>query len=185
MAGCDAWTVAQSVDFFGRAHEMARSYAVRVSFEIHRSRSFYSPWRTAEILEQLPDLRITCDFSHWCVVCERLLDSEPDVLALCFERADHIHARVGYDQGPQVPDPAAPEWAEELSAHERWWTSIWRKWREQERAWVSLTPEFGPDGYLHQLPYTRAPVADLRTINAWMGARQRERFQAEGFAAPA
>ena len=39
-------------------------------------------------------------------------------------RAHHIHARVGCEQGPQVPHPAAPEYQEALTAHERWWTQI-------------------------------------------------------------
>ena len=39
-----------------------------------------------------------------------------------------------------------------------------------------MTPEFGPDGYLHCLPFTAAPVADLRQINTWMAERQRRRF---------
>jgi hypothetical protein len=39
-----------------------------------------------------------------------------------------------------------------------------------------MTPEFGPDGYLHTLPFSRMPVAELPTINRWMAERQRERF---------
>ena len=34
-----------------------------------------------------------------------------------------------------------------------------------------MTPEFGPDGYLHTLPYKKAPVADLDNINRWMAKR--------------
>jgi hypothetical protein len=40
-----------------------------------------------------------------------------------------------------------------------------------------MTPEFGPDGYLHTLPYTKAPVADLDNINRWMAYRQRENYE--------
>jgi hypothetical protein len=39
-----------------------------------------------------------------------------------------------------------------------------------------MTPEFGPDGYLHCLPFTNAPVADLWQINRWVGERQRDHF---------
>ncbi len=42
-----------------------------------------------------------------------------------------------------------------------------------------MTPEFGPDGYLHQLPFTAQPVADLAEINTWMAGRQRARFRRE------
>ena len=39
-----------------------------------------------------------------------------------------------------------------------------------------MTPEFGPDGYLHCLPFTGAPVANLGQINTWIAERQRKRF---------
>lgn len=176
MAGCDAWSVDQSVQFFGAADDVAREHGVVASFETHRGRSLYNPWTTRDVLRQLPKLRITCDFSHWCVVCERLVDSEAEALALCFERAHHIHARVGYEQGPQVSDPSAPEYLDALQAHERWWSAIWEAHKQQGRAFSTMTPEFGPDGYLHQLPHTQMPVADLKAVNGWMARRQRERF---------
>jgi hypothetical protein len=110
------------------------------------------------------------------VVCERLIDTEPDIIALCAERAHHIHARVGYDQGAQVPHPAAPEYREALEAHENWWAQIWRSQLLRGLSVSTMTPEFGPDGYLHCLPFTGAPVADLEQINTWMAERQRRRF---------
>lgn len=176
LAGCDAWPLAQSVDFFGRALAFAERCGVTACFETHRSRSMFNPWTTRDLLAQLPALRLTCDFSHWCCVCERLIDTEPDVLALCAERAHHIHARVGYDQGPQAPHPAALEHRAALEAHERWWAMIWTAHARQGRAFTTMTPEFGPDGYLHTLPFNGAPVADLDEINRWMAARLRENF---------
>lgn len=176
IAGCDAWPVAESVDFFGSAMDVANELGTTMSFETHRSRSFYNPWTTQDILRQLPELKLTCDFSHWCVVCERLMDTEPEIISLCARRAHHIHARVGYDQGPQVPHPAAPEFRPALEAHERWWTQIWQAQSARGMATSTLTPEFGPDGYLQCAPFTRQPVADLQEINRWMAARERERF---------
>lgn len=177
LAGCDAWPLALSVEFFGRAMEIAEQFCVAASFETHRSRATFTPWVTAELLAQLPALRLTCDFSHWCCVCERLvLDEEPELLARFASRAQHIHARVGYDQGPQVPHPAAPEYRNALAAHERWWDAIWRAKAGAGGAFITMTPEFGPDGYLHTQPFTNTPVASLDEINLWMAARQRERF---------
>ncbi len=123
-------------------------------------------------------MRLTCDFSHWCCVCERLIDSEPEVLALCAERGHHVHARVGYDQGPQVPHPAAPEYRPALEAHERWWKRIWKAQAERGTMVTTMTPEFGLDGYLQCAPFTQTPVADLDEINAWMAAREREQLAA-------
>ena len=177
LAGCDAWPLARSVDFFGRAIEVAARLGVVASFETHRSRATFNPWVTRDLLEQLPELRLTCDFSHWCCVCERLvLDDEPAILALCAERAHHVHARVGYDQGPQVPHPDAAEYRTALGAHERWWDAVWSASGRAGRSVVTMTPEFGPDGYLHTQPFSGAPVANLDEINHWMARRERERF---------
>lgn len=177
LGGCDAWPAALSVEFFGRCLQLAGEIGVAVSFETHRSRSTFHPWATAELLRQLPEMRLTCDFSHWCCVCERLvMNDEPELLAEIARRTQHIHARIGYDQGPQVPHPAAPEYAEALAAHERWWNVIWRTQAEAGREWTSMTPEFGPDGYLHTLPFSATPVASLDEVNRWMADRQRQRF---------
>ena len=180
IAGCDAWSLDTSVDFFASAIAFAETLPVPMCFETHRSRSLFNPWITRDILNALPLLRLTCDFSHWCCVCERLIDTESDVLALCAERAAHIHARVGYDQGPQVPHPAAPEYRAALEAHERWWTAIWRAQASRGERTSTMTPEFGPDGYLHRAPFTQEPVADLDEINTWMAARERLVFQRIG-----
>lgn len=177
IAGCDAWPLSASVDLLGSIMDVASRHGVVASIETHRSRSLFNPWITREVLWQLPQLRLTCDFSHWCVVSERLvMDTEPEVLALCAKHAHHIHARVGYDQGPQVPHPAAPEYRLALEAHERWWSAIWHEQTLRELEVSTMTPEFGPDGYLHTLPYTNAPVADLDSVNLWIAHRQREQF---------
>lgn len=172
LVGSDSWPLSVAVDFFGRALELGKQLGAELSFETHRSRPTFHPWATRALLEALPDLRITCDFSHWCVVCERLPDDE--ALALPIERARHLHARVGYAQGPQVPDPRAPEFALELATHEGWWRRIAQALAARGSRLLSVTPEFGPDGYLQQAPFTRRPVADLAEINRWMAARQRE-----------
>lgn len=176
LAGCDAWPEAQSIDFFGKAMELADAAGIVVSFETHRGRSLFNPWVTQRIVEQLPSIRLTCDFSHWCVVCERLIDSELGIIQQIANYAHHIHARVGYDQGPQVPDPAAPEYQSALQAHQGWWEIIWRSQQARDYKTTTMTPEFGPDGYLHEAPFTREPVADLWELNTWMSTTEREHY---------
>jgi hypothetical protein len=173
LVGSDSWPMAVAIDFFARALEFAKSASIDLSFETHRSRPTFHPWVTAELLRALPELRLTCDFSHWCVVCERLPDDE-SVLALAIGRARHVHARVGYAQGPQVPDPRAPEYEPELLAHEAWWRRIARAAAERGQESLTVTPEFGPDGYLQQAPFSKRPVADLAELNRWMARRQRD-----------
>lgn len=177
MGGCDAWEIDDSVYFFSEAQNIADRLGVTCSFETHRGRSFFSPWNTIKILRRLPELKITCDFSHWVVVCESLLDEAWDLICHVARQAHHIHGRVGYDQGPQVPHPAAPEYGAALAFHQRCWESVWKEQQGKNYSQSTMTPEFGPDGYLHCLPFTGAPIADLWEINRWIGATEREHFQ--------
>ncbi|MGD1863456.1 MAG: sugar phosphate isomerase/epimerase family protein [Phormidesmis sp.] len=176
MCGYDAWSWQQNVEFFGRAIELEKASGITISFETHRSRSLYNPWTTRDLLKQFPTMKLTCDFSHWCVVCERLLDTEWSILELCAERAHHIQCRVGYPQHAQVADPRAPESQETLLAHEHWWDLIWQKQQKKGMAKTSMQPEFLYDGYMQTLPYTGKPVADVWEITCWMAERQRRRF---------
>jgi sugar phosphate isomerase/epimerase len=177
LAGNDRWPLAQQVYFFGQAMELARKHGQLVTFETHRSRSLFNPWVTLELIKQLPDLRFTSDISHWIVTCERLLNDPEDDLSAFVERVHHIQARVGYDQGPQVPHPAAPEYAKELAFHQQHWEAIWKAQQARGYRVSTLTPEFGADGYLHHLPFTNVPVADLWSLNKWMAKTEREHFQ--------
>ena len=176
LPGNDRWALSEQVDFFARAVELADASGLKVCFEIHRGRSLYSPWVTLDVIRQVPELRFTSDISHWLVTCERLLDDPADDLSAFIERVDHIQARVGYDQGPQVPHPGASEYAEVLAFHQRHWESIWSSQEKRGLQTTTLTPEFGPDGYLHHLPFTDVPVADLWQLNQWMARCERQHF---------
>jgi hypothetical protein len=177
LGGSDSWPLSRSLEFYARALDIAASLGIEVAFETHRSRPTFHPWATAELLRALPALKLTCDLSHWCVVCERLVDDEA-ALDLALERARHVHARVGYAQGPQVADPRAPEYEPELRAHEGWWLRAAEGARARGEATFTVTPEFGPDGYLQCAPYSGVPVADLAPLNRWMASRLRETLAA-------
>jgi sugar phosphate isomerase/epimerase len=176
MCGYDAWSWQQNLDFFGQALELEQSSGITISFETHRSRSLFNPWITRDLLKTFPTMKLTCDFSHWCVVCERLIDSEWSILELCAERALHIQCRVGYPQHAQVPDPRAPEYTSALAAHERWWDLIWQNQAQRGMTTTTMMPEFLHDGYMQMLPYTNMPVADVWEITCWMAQRERQRF---------
>lgn len=179
MTGYDAWPFAQQVDYFGRALELEAQCPISISFETHRSRSLFNPWITRDLLTAHPSLKLTVDFSHWCVVCERLIDSEADIIQLCADHAWHIHARVGHPQGAQVPDPRPGSQAvyqRALAAHEAWWDAVWCSQDRRGFQTSTLTPEFGPEGYWHTNPYTGEPTCELWPIVQWQATRQRERF---------
>ena len=176
LAGCDAWPESKSIEFFGLAMEYAKASKIDVSFETHRSRSFFNPWTTQRICNQLTGLQLTFDFSHWCVVCERLMDSELDILNELAPRTRHIHARIGYDQGPQVPDPTNSRYQNELQSHQAWWQLLWRDMYKRGFDLFTMTPEFGPDGYQAVDVKTNQPIGDLWEYNQWMARQQLQEF---------
>jgi hypothetical protein len=88
----------------------------------------------------------------------------------------HIHGRVGHQEGPQVSDPRAPEFADAAAKHFVWWDAIFAAQRASGRSVMTFTPEFGPPTYMPSLPYTRQPLADLWDICLYMTQQIRARF---------
>lgn len=176
-AGRDAMTPAQGCDFFEKALALQDELGVQFAFETHRGKLLYSPWNALFYLKEFPELRLTADFSHWVCVCERLPDDQAEALALAARRAIHLHTRVGYDQGPQTPDPAAPEYAAFLDWHETQWDRVRAAHEERDEEILTLVPEYGPPGYMHTLPHTNVPVADLWSVCQWSADRMRRRWK--------
>lgn len=175
----DAMPWKEQLRFFEHALAVQRSVGIPVGHETHRSRAMFTPWTTADLLRELPDLRITADFSHWCCVTESMLEQYQSELELAFKHAIHIHARVGHAQGPQVPHPAAPEYAYELETFKTWWNRILSERARDHAEFTSVTPEYGPPGYMPTLPFTRQPVSQLRDVNTWMAKWFRQNFLQE------
>ncbi len=176
QSGRDDWSLAESIEFYQRAIEWERTVSIPVAHELHRGRTFFNPWVTRDVLREVPGVRLCVDYSHWVCVAERLLDDADPILAMCAERAIHIHTRVGYEEGPQVPDPSAPEYSTHLAAHERWWQQIFQTQKALGRESITATPEYGPPNYLHTLPHSNRPVAELDRIVEWSAKRVREQF---------
>jgi sugar phosphate isomerase/epimerase len=177
-SGADWFSEEEARRFFGEALEFEAKAGVRIAHETHRGRILYNPWSAQRLLKDFPQLNLSCDFSHWVLVCERLLEREIGIIAQAAERCLHVHARVGYEEGPQVPDPRAPEYERHVLAHERWWNMVWDAQERRGMTESTLTPEFGAPDYLHTIPYTQEPVADLWDICNWQADRQRSRFAA-------
>ncbi len=175
-SGRDAWAATERNQFFTEALKIEQATNARVSHETHRGRILFNPWVTQEVLSKFPELNICCDFSHWVCVCERLLDSEEEYIKTAAENCLHIHARVGYEEGPQVPDPRAPEYQSHLNAHERWWQMIWEAQSRRGFTATTLTAEYGPPHYLHTVPHTNQTVADLWDVCEWQAQHTAEHY---------
>jgi sugar phosphate isomerase/epimerase len=175
-SGADWFSPEDAFTFFSEAVRMEKGLGLSVAHETHRGRILFNPWITKRVLNEVEGVQLCADFSHWVAVCERLLNTEKEIIRLAAQQVIHIHSRVGYEEGPQVPDPRAPEYASYVRQHEDWWDLAWEAQRQRGSQVSRMTPEFGPPPYLHILPYTQQPVANLWDICNWQAQRQSERF---------
>lgn len=74
-SGCDSWSYEQSLGFFKECLQIEQEIGIKVVHETHRQRVLYNPWITRDLLTALPNLKINADFSHFCVVAERVFDN--------------------------------------------------------------------------------------------------------------
>ena len=177
--GSDFFTLEQNSAFIEIANRLSKEYNVKVVHETHRGRFSYTLPGIQEYISKIPDLRLTLDISHWMVVHESLLQGRDKDLEDTIERTDHIHARVGYAEGPQVNDPEAPEWKKALNRHLDIWEEIIKKGWERQDGVFTITSEFGPADYLQTLPFTRVPVADQWKANVFIMNAIKKRMNIE------
>lgn len=173
QTGRDRYAFDEGCRYFEHALRAEQRIGVHVAHETHRHRLLFTPWTTAAYLDKFPELKITADFSHWVLVCESRLADVDDLLEKASARALHIHARVGYEEGPQAPDPRAPEFAEYVALFEGWWERIARMAARSGAARLTMTPEYGPPRYQQTLPYTGQPVANVWDVCLWGAERLR------------
>ncbi|MFM1879307.1 MAG: hypothetical protein RLZZ241_2173 [Bacteroidota bacterium] len=166
--GSDFFSAAQNSSFIEAAQRVSLETGIPIYHETHRSRFSYTLPATAEYLRSISELKLTADISHWMVVHESLLESQDNMLRDVLKRANHIHARIGHSEGPQVSDPRAPEWKTALDRHLDLWKDIILRIWENENHPATVTTEFGPPDYMPTLPYSGIPVADQWEANVFM-----------------
>lgn len=166
--GRDIFPFEENLRIFLRAGELSEKHGISISHETHRGRALFSTLATRDILAAMGTIRLTADFSHWCCVHESLLADQAEIMETAAQRTDYIHARVGHMEGPQVPDPRAPEWAGELDCHIGWWKRIAEIHRRRNSPLLAICPEFGPWPYMPTLPWTRQAVTNLWDVTVWM-----------------
>ncbi|WP_282179924.1 sugar phosphate isomerase/epimerase [Maribacter stanieri] len=139
---------------------------IPIYHEIHRGRFTFHSTTTLAYLEKYPDLKLVGDLSHWCVTSESMLQDQEHILQKIFPRIKHIHARIGFEQSPQVNNPFAPEWEDNLNQFTVWWKQIINEHQNMEE--FTITPEFGPYPYMPQTPFNQMPLANQQELNIEM-----------------
>lgn len=166
--GKDYFSFEQNLELIDIAQEFSEKSGIMIVHETHRGRLGYSPQMIEEYFEKRKDFLITADFSHWVCVTESMLQNFSSIVDEAIIRSRHIHARVGFEQGPQVSDPRAPEWNNAVNVFLSWWDRIIQCNAALNCKLMPLTTEFGPVPYMPTIPFTHKPVADQFEINCYM-----------------
>jgi len=167
-SGRDYFDMNEQLKVIDTAAEFSIKNNIRVAHETHRGRLNYSPYNAKQLFDLRPEMKVTADLSHWVCVTESYLENCADIVDQTIARAEHIHARVGHSQGPQVPDPRVAEWLPSTNIFMNWWTRILDHKRTSGEKIFTITPEFGPPPYMPTIPSTGKPVADQFELNCFI-----------------
>lgn len=166
--GKDFFSFEQNEQLLNLAQKIGDEKGVKIVHETHRGKFSFAAHITRAYLEKLPWLKLTLDISHWFAVAESYLADQAGAVDLALAHTDHIHARIGYVNGPQVNDPRAPEWEDVVQKHLLLWDKVLDMHKNNGREQLTFTTEFGPFPYMQLLPYTEIPVVSQFKINEYM-----------------
>ena len=175
-SGRDFFSMEDNGKFIEYTGKVAKETGIVICHESHRSRILFAAHVAKQYIQKYPELRMTLDISHWCNVHETLLHDQEDTVQLAISRVDHVHARIGHPEGPQVNDPRAPEWETTLKRHLEWWDKVVQTKIKNGLNKLTVLTEFGPPDYMPTIPYTRQPLADQWAINEYMMQLLRKRY---------
>lgn len=174
--GKDYYTRNQMAECFSICNEISKETGIKIIHETHRNKWSFAAHVVQQYLEEFKEVRLALDLSHWVCVSESYLEDQDEAVELALQHADHIHARVGHPEGPQVTDPRAPENAEALRYHLQWWDR-WIDLQIKKADSCTITPEFGPYPYMSYQCFTNQPIASQWDINLYMRDLLKKRYK--------
>lgn len=174
-SGRDFYGYDENRAFIEYGQKRMKETGIPVYHETHRAKILYCTTVTDRFINDYPELELTLDISHWCCVHGSMLYDQDEMVNKALQHVSHVHSRVGFEQGPQVPEPRAPEYQSAVERHFFWWDQVVKRKSEAGET-LTMTTEFGPRGYMWSLPYTKQPLADQWAINVHMMNMWRERY---------
>jgi len=177
QTGKDHYAFDQNKALFDLAEQISQETGTPVLHETHRGKWSFAAHITKAYLDRLPELKITLDISHWCVTAESFLEDQEEAVQAAIRASAHFHARVGYTEGPQVPDPSIPLWESALNRHLSWWDQLMEYQGKKGNDFFTVTPEFGAPPYMVLHPQTGEPLVNQWDINVWMMNGLRTRYK--------
>jgi sugar phosphate isomerase/epimerase len=166
--GKDYFSFDDNCKIIDAALNFSAKNGIRILHETHRGRFSFHAASLIPYLERFPQIELVGDFSHFCTVSESMLDDQQEIIARIIPHVSHIHARIGYEQGPQVNDPQAPEWQGHLEKFVFWWQQIINTKKRAGQSLFTISPEFGPVPYMPTAPYTQQPLSNQWDNNVFM-----------------
>ncbi|MGN6213669.1 sugar phosphate isomerase/epimerase family protein [Parafilimonas sp.] len=164
-SGRDFFTIDEQLAVIDVAENFSAKNNITVAHETHRGRIGFCPGNAAQLFKLRPSMKITADLSHWVCVTESYLENFEKIVDEAINRTMHVHARVGFIEGPQVPDPRLPQWQEALNHFKKWWQNIIENKKANNEALITFTPEFGPPPYMWTGLADNEPLANQWDIN--------------------
>ncbi|MDR6571267.1 sugar phosphate isomerase/epimerase family protein [Chitinophaga ginsengisegetis] len=167
-SGRDFFTINEQLAIIDAAENFSAGNNIAIAHETHRGRIGFSPGNAKELFKLRPSMKVTADFSHWVCVTESYLEGFKETVNEAIRRTVHIHARVGFPEGPQIPDPRLSEWAEPLNYFTGLWSGIIREKEAEGISLLTITTEFGPPPYMWTTSPGNTPVASQWEVNLFI-----------------
>jgi sugar phosphate isomerase/epimerase len=179
QTGREYYTKDQMEVCFNLCDRISNQTGIPIFHETHRNKWSYAAHVVKSYLEEerFQSIKLALDFSHWVCVSESYLQDQQEAIDLAINNATHIHARVGYIEGPQVSDPRIKEHEEALQYHLLWWDKWIKKLDEKGIENCTITPEFGSYPYMQYVIGTTDFIANQWDINYWMKELLKNRYQ--------
>ena len=131
--------------------EMAEEIGVPIQFETHRNCITNDLFTTLELIEAIPEMRLTADLSHFLVDREfpyPVSAENHSLIRRILERSDSFQGRVASREQVQIQIdfPQHRKW---LELFLRWWEDGFRLWRKRAAsdARLNFLCELGPREY--------------------------------------
>lgn len=167
-SGTDYWPLEKNIEFFLESNKISENLLANTNIELfhetHRQRILFSPFRSFELLQKVPNIKVTLDLSHWIVTSERLLSEESDYYWKDLENylinnTGLIHARISTINSIQVVDPNY------YREYENYFYAMWKKIIvNSPRKTIYVDYEYGPDPYLFINPLDNKPIKELEDV---------------------
>ena len=141
-------TVAECIPYLLGWQELADDAGITLYVETHRDRMTTDLLFTLELIDAVPNIRLTADLSHFVVGREfryPVSDENHELVRRILERSWAFHGRVATREQVQV-QIGFPHQAMWLDLFLGWWEEGFRDWRRRAPAEGRLvfTPELGP-----------------------------------------